>query len=226
MSQFEPVFAKYGAPLGRPDYCLDETATVTVFKVRMVDGDYDDGGAYWGGGKGTLPLYCAEDVNGDVRLFTRAPSLKDARNHLRECHPDLTFTEDPDEEFLDLVTEGFIECMCWAESGDPDSPLGEHCDSGALAEVSLAACRALCADFEHYCHEVGIDLQNVPLSAEQIGHDFWLTQRHHGVGFWDRGLGELGRRLTDAAETFNIEAYKGDDGLVYLGGYEHFEEQA
>ena len=82
------------------------------------------------------------------------------------------------------------------------------------------------ADCEAFLSDNASDLDETGATAEQIGHDFWLTQRHHGVGFWDRGLGELGRRLTDAAETFNIEAYKGDDGLVYLGGYEHFEEQA
>jgi len=36
----------------------------------------------------------------------------------------------------------------------------------------------------------------------QAGHDFWLTREHHGAGFWDRGLGVAGARLTDAAHTF------------------------
>ena len=226
MSQFEPVFAQYGAPMGRPQYCLDETALVTVFKVRPVDGDYDDGGAYWGFGKGSQPLYCARDVEGDVQLFVRAPSLASAKLELHKEHPDLRFVEDIDAEFIDLVTEGFVEAMCWAESGDDDAPLGEYCEPGDLADVTLKACRSLCADFHSYCKDVGIELQNVALFPERIGHDFWLTQRHHGAGFWDRGLGELGQRLTDAAQTFSIEAYKGGDDLVYLSGYEHFEEQA
>lgn len=34
---------------------------------------------------------------------------------------------------------------------------------------------------------------------EQFGHDYYLTREHHGAGFWDRGLGELGRYLTDIA---------------------------
>lgn len=37
---------------------------------------------------------------------------------------------------------------------------------------------------------------------EASGHDLWLTQAGHGCGFWDRGLGELGERLTDAAKLF------------------------
>ena len=31
-----------------------------------------------------------------------------------------------------------------------------------------------------------------------VGHDCWLTSEGHGVGFWDRGLGELVDRLTDS----------------------------
>src|SRR5690349_16530994 len=29
-------------------------------------------------------------------------------------------------------------------------------------------------------------------SEEQAGHDFWFSRQGHGVGFWDRGLGEIG----------------------------------
>ena len=51
---------------------------------------------------------------------------------------------------------------------------------------------------------------------ELAGHDFFLTQAGHGAGFWDRGLGVLGDRLTDACNNVNIEAYVGTDGLVYV----------
>jgi hypothetical protein len=36
-------------------------------------------------------------------------------------------------------------------------------------------------------------------SDEQAGHDFWFSRQGHGVGFWDRGLGELGEGLHKAA---------------------------
>ncbi|AON97513.1 hypothetical protein SEA_CHEWYVIII_93 [Rhodococcus phage ChewyVIII] len=32
--------------------------------------------------------------------------------------------------------------------------------------------------------------------SAHFGHDLLLTRDHHGVGFWDRGLGELGEYLT------------------------------
>jgi hypothetical protein len=48
------------------------------------------------------------------------------------------------------------------------------------------------------------------------GHDFWLTHNGHGVGFWDRNLGELGDRLTKAAQAYpEIDLYVGDDGKIH-----------
>ena len=53
--------------------------------------------------------------------------------------------------------------------------------------------------------------------AAAAGRDFWYTRNGHGVGFWDRGLGELGDRLSTGAKAFReIDAYLGDDGKVYL----------
>lgn len=54
---------------------------------------------------------------------------------------------------------------------------------------------------------------------ESIAHDFWLTRNGHGAGFWDRGWGELGERLTAHAKTFGTcHAYVGDDGKLHFHG--------
>lgn len=37
-------------------------------------------------------------------------------------------------------------------------------------------------------------------ASAHFGHDLLLTRDHHGAGFWDRGLGELGEYLTERAE--------------------------
>lgn len=37
-------------------------------------------------------------------------------------------------------------------------------------------------------------------NLDQAMHDFALTRNGHGAGFWDRGLGEVGDRLTEAAK--------------------------
>lgn len=36
-------------------------------------------------------------------------------------------------------------------------------------------------------------------NRDQAGHDLWLTANHHGAGFWDRGLGDVGDYLTSVA---------------------------
>lgn len=68
----------------------------------------------------------------------------------------------------------------------------------------MVAARALLAD-------------DARIDAEQCGHDLWLTRNHHGVGFWDRGLGDLGEQLTALAQRMGgCDAYVGDDGYGYL----------
>lgn len=52
-------------------------------------------------------------------------------------------------------------------------------------------------------------------SWEQVGHDFWLTRNGHGAGFWDRGLGDLGKKLSDAARVYgSVDVYAGDNGKI------------
>lgn len=54
------------------------------------------------------------------------------------------------------------------------------------------------------------------MDAVQAGHDFWLTRNHHGVGFWDRGLGERGDRLAEACRPYGeASVYLGDNGKLY-----------
>jgi hypothetical protein len=94
--QFSDVSSKYGAPMGRRSYCGEPTAKVHLFRVRLVGGDYDDGGAYWGGYP-SPPLYCAraldstDDCSGGVQLFVRAKNRDDAKRQILEDYPDLRF---------------------------------------------------------------------------------------------------------------------------------------
>lgn len=46
------------------------------------------------------------------------------------------------------------------------------------------------------------DLEATGQSLEQCGHDFILTRNGHGAGFWDRGHGEAGNRLSEAAKAY------------------------
>lgn len=63
-------------------------------------------------------------------------------------------------------------------------------------------------------------LMHAGVSAEQCGHDIILTANHHGTGFWDRGLGDIGERLSVEAqnmwgyEPFDAEFALNEDGDV------------
>lgn len=81
------VSSKYGAPMGRREIRDDTAAKVRLFRVRMVDGDYDRGGAYWGGG--STPLYAA--IGDGFQSFTRAKSRAEAKAAFLEEFPDLRF---------------------------------------------------------------------------------------------------------------------------------------
>ena len=61
-------------------------------------------------------------------------------------------------------------------------------------------------------------LQKTDGDPRQHGYDFWLTRNGHGTGFWDRGYGDIGDKLTAFAEKFGeVNVYKGDDGKAYIG---------
>lgn len=74
--QFPQVDTRFGAPMGRATWPLKgdiPPRSLSLFRVRIDAGGYDDGGAYWGLG---APLYCLRGSGDDwdVRGFVRAPS--------------------------------------------------------------------------------------------------------------------------------------------------------
>ena len=81
--QFSKVDCKFGAPMGRLDYIEAPTSKLSLFMVKFVDGDYDDGGAYWGGGH---KLYCARDDEKNFRVFVRAHTRKEAYDEVLLKH--------------------------------------------------------------------------------------------------------------------------------------------
>jgi hypothetical protein len=81
------------------------------------------------------------------------------------------------------------------------------------------------ADIDAYCEQLGewhgsdsvrgADARYSGL--EQAGGDFWLSRNGHGAGFWDRGLGELGERLTRAARAWgSSDLYLTDDERIHV----------
>lgn len=115
------------------------------------------------------------------------------------------------------ILRHYVACALWSscDTDDQDTSLNEHYGAEDIAPESLTLAAQDIEAFLALCAEKKIDIST--LSSEQIGHDFWLTRNHHGAGFWDRNLGELGDNLTELAHSFGpSDAYIGDDNKVYL----------
>lgn len=83
------VGSPYGSPHGRcSDHLSEFKGCVHLREVPFVDGDYDQGGAYWGGG--TIPLFCAWDDEGHVH-YLRARVRWEAKDKILLANPALKF---------------------------------------------------------------------------------------------------------------------------------------
>ena len=65
-----------------------KSAKLYLEKLKWVDGDYDSGGCYWGGGMGDN-IYRA--YGDDIEIFVRAKSRKEAKEEVREDFEGVTF---------------------------------------------------------------------------------------------------------------------------------------
>lgn len=75
-----------GAPMGRCDWGLAEHRehhmVMNLQRVKFIDGGYDLGGAYWGGGG--EPLFCAWAEDIEARVFVRAKDRRAAKRKVNE----------------------------------------------------------------------------------------------------------------------------------------------
>lgn len=129
-------------------------------------------------------------------------------------------SRDVSRDLCDVVN-GYLTAALWAETdsryadgeevdGDDyhDSPFDKWAGLSDCSDALVCDALNVCSrfiemnrdDFDAYCGPDGRQSNSGEYSdAECFGHDLWLTRGHHGAGFWDRGLGELGERLTKAA---------------------------
>jgi hypothetical protein len=131
----------------------------------------------------------------------------------------MTNTQPSETSTFALILSAYLTCALWSgldwsteeETGNP-IPLDENYD---VDDVSPEAVAESAADLHDFLESNAEDLAG--MDPEQIGHDFWLSRNHHGAGFWDRGLGERGDRLTSAAHVYGeVDLYVGDDGKLYV----------
>lgn len=118
---------------------------------------------------------------------------------------------------LDDFTRAYIEAALWSSTDNSDpsggDPLDLNYDVGDLTSAALDRAikdsKSFQKDNAKLLAQAGDEAQN--------GHDFWLTRNRHGAGFWDRGYGEVGDKLTEAAHAY------GSVDLVVSGGKIHYE---
>jgi hypothetical protein len=138
---------------------------------------------------------------------------------------------------LEAMVTGYATTALWSSTdgtctADPHStcghagrPIGEHCDpcryggppmddAHTVEDIHPDTMATFRTDCESFARENAADLEG--MDPSQAGHDLWLTRNGHGAGFWDRGLGERGERLSEAARVYgSADLYVGDDGAIH-----------
>jgi len=116
-------------------------------------------------------------------------------------------------DFLD----GYLEAALWSSYDNSDDSGGEPLDRNySLDDFTKEALRKAKKDCDAFVKDNQSDLNETGASDSRNGHDFWLTREGHGAGFWDRGYGAIGERLTKAAEVY------GDANIYVSRGRVHF----
>ncbi len=103
---------------------------------------------------------------------------------------------------MDAFLRGYLTAALWSSSDEN----GQSFDRNfGIKDIDHCSMLRATADCKAFCEANAADLEATGYSTaeftayERHGHDFWLTRNHHGAGFWDRGYGEAGERLTKAA---------------------------
>ena len=117
----------------------------------------------------------------------------------------------------------YLACMLQdLQYTEADEACTEERDSGTIYTLPEEPYAASLADWQAFVAAAGDDGEAFAdaLGWEMLGSDFWLTRVGHGAGFWDRGQGEVGERLTSlvghGTKFPNVDPYFGDDGEVWL----------
>jgi hypothetical protein len=119
------------------------------------------------------------------------------------------------KRILNGVIDAYIEAIYFTDTGEEEQPPKDM----PLSPSAYLLCAAECAMFLVECDRLGLlsDYIDAGRTVDSFGHDFWLTRQGHGAGFWDRGLGELGDKLTEQAKLAGeVYTYVGDDNTICL----------
>ncbi len=231
------VDSSRGAPMGRPSMhvCPDDALHLkfSLERVPLIDGAYDEGGAYWGAPDNLYHAQCAAHdakfgSEGDIEIdfFLRADSRAKAKADVRDMYPNATFKAPALTPFL----EAYMTAALWSTTHtiDPINPDDEDAegetrnldDDFSILDIHPDTVKEMAKDCAKFQTENRLHLlaayKREGYTESSAGHDFWLTRNGHGVGFWDRGLGVVGDTLTAAAKQFKeCNLCIGDDNKIH-----------
>jgi hypothetical protein len=109
--------------------------------------------------------------------------------------------------------DAYLEAALWTATDEDGRPLDRK---HSVSDFSQESVDDAVREGNKFIGENRADLESVGTES-QHGHDFWLTRNRHGAGFWDRGYGAAGDRLTKSAHGYGeAYVYVGDDGALHI----------
>lgn len=113
---------------------------------------------------------------------------------------------------MDTFVSQYLQAALWSSSDlNSGKPLDE---TYTVADIHPATIEMAVRDCDSFREKAGDLLDGI--DSEQAGRDFWLTRNHHGAGFWDRNLGEIGYKLTKLSHEFGpVDLYPGIDNKIH-----------
>lgn len=99
----------------------------------------------------------------------------------------------------DQVIDAHAYTLLWSSTDTEGTPLDQDY---YIEDIERESRQAMDAEVMSWMdtNERIVSLYFQSSSPTLLGHDLALTRNGHGVGFWDRGLGDLGDELTEAAK--------------------------
>lgn len=89
------VSSKYGASMGRDDSIPSDINTagkLHLKQLKWIDGDYDEGGAYWGQTIGEHIFWATgESATQQIEIFVRAKNRNHAKSEVKNVFPEAKF---------------------------------------------------------------------------------------------------------------------------------------
>ena len=124
---------------------------------------------------------------------------------------------------IDQVVAGYLEYQLWTQQDyDHEDRISDvRLDANySVSDISPEYVENVRQELTEFvtAHPLAVRMYLAHRTSYDFGGDFYLTREGHGVGFWDRGLGELGDYLTNQTDLYGAADELWDDGSGMLVG--------